>query len=143
MRLPGTDTATAESTPSTVASSGSMTTCVQSLQNEYCGMYAVLFCGEDEGNLSPMNRERLRVLHTYLTHWYGLKVASPSDPVDIVVVDEKDLPKMQSSPLRQYPAVVLCSASPRMGIQRQRRSVMEFVSKPFGPYKLAKAVSTF
>ena len=141
MRLPG--TATTESTPSTVTSSGSVSTCMQGLQSAYCGKYAALYAGNNERAKSKHNRDRVRVLHTYVTEWFGLKAASHSDPIDLIIVDERDLPELLSTHLRSYPTVVLCSASPlRIGSHLQRPPVMEFVSKPFGPYKLAKAVYT-
>ena len=141
MRLPG--TATTESTPSTVTSSGSVSTCMQGLQSDHCGKYAALYVGQNERATSNRNRDRVRVLHTYVTEWFGLKAASRSDPLDLIIVDERDLPELLSTHLRKYPTVVLCGASPlRTESQLQRPSVMEFVSKPFGPYKLAKAVYT-
>ena len=141
MRLPG--TATTESTPSTVTSSGSVSTCMQGLQSNHCGKYAALYAGNNERATSKRNRDRVRVLHTYVTEWFGLKAASRSDPLDLIIVDEIDLPDLLSTHLRSYPTVVLCSASPlQIGSHLQKPPVMEFVSKPFGPYKLAKAVYT-
>ena len=140
-RLPG--AATTESTPSTVASSGSISTCMQGLQSDYCGKYVALYVGHNERTTSNRNGDRVRVLHTYVTEWFGLKAASRSDPLDLIIVDERDLSELLSTHLRKYPTVVLCGASPlRSGSQSQKPPVMEFVSKPFGPYKLAKAVYT-
>lgn len=141
MRVPG--SATTESTPSTVSSSGGMSTCMQGLQSSYCERFAVLYRGNDGLHSNPYDEERARVLRTYITQWFGLKAASQTDPVDIVIVDEKDFSKLQSTPLRSCPTVVLCGASrPRMGNRSHRPSAMEYVSKPFGPYKLAKAIYT-
>ena len=141
LRVP--DAATTESTPSTATSSGSMSTCMQGLQRDYWGKCAVLFRGNDESDSSPYDYERARVLRTYITQWFGLKAASQTDPVDLVIVDEKDFSKLQSTPLRIGPTVVLCGASrPRMGNRWHKPSAMEYVSKPFGPFKLAKAIYT-
>lgn len=141
MRLPG--AATTESTPSTVTSSGSLSTYMQGLQSDHCGEFAVLYGSHNERGASARSRERMRVLHNYVTQWFGLKAASASDPVDLIIVDEKDLPEVQATQLRRYPTVVLCGRSPlRLGSQSGKGQVIEYVSQPFGPYKLAKAVYT-
>ena len=141
MRLPGTETA--ESTPSTVTSSGSISTCMQGLQADHCGKFAALYRGQDDSDVILYHPERARVLYNYITQWYGLKAASDADPVDIVIVDERDLSKLQYTKLDRCPTVVLCGASrPRMGSRSHNPSAMEYVSKPFGPYKLAKAIYT-
>ena len=141
MRLPGTETA--GSTPSTVTSSGSISTCMQGLQADHCGKRAALYRGYDDSVAVPHHAERARVLNNYITQWYGLKAASDADPVDIVIVDERDLSKLQYTKLDRCPTVVLCGASrPRMGSRSPNPSAIEYVSKPFGPYKLAKAIYT-
>lgn len=141
LRLPGTETA--ESTPSTVTSSGSISTCMQGLQADHCGKSAALYRGYDDSNVNPYHAERARVLYNYITQWYGLKAASDADPVDIVIVDERDLSKLRFTKFERCPTVVLCGASrPRLGSKAHNPLAMEYVSKPFGPYKLAKAIYT-
>ena len=139
MRLPG----TMESTPSTIASSSSMSTCVQALQSGYCDKRILLF-GFHGNQLEALQaRERARVLQIYITDWYGMSTTtSSSEEADLIVTDERDLPGIQvSTNHRKRPIVVLCGSSPAEASKiSQGASIMEFVSRPFGPYKLAKAI---
>ena len=76
---------------------------------------------------------------------FGLKTClslSELTSNDLVVVDEKSLAKLVLETATHLPTVVLCSNSTRsQAVSCQNRlAVMEFVSKPFGPHKLAKAL---
>ena len=127
LRLAG--TSTVESTPSTTASSDSLLTCMQSLQSSHTGRYAFLYGSDSQSRVTSLQGERMRVLQTYVTEWFGLKAAAGSDPTDIVIVDERDLLEMQATGLRNYPTVILCGKSPsRMGARSQPGSITEFVS---------------
>ena len=136
MRLPGADTP--KSTPSTITSNSSTTTSLQGLQSEHAGKQVLLY-GFWEGTRSPI---LATVLDSYITQWFGLKATrSWSDSVDIVVVDENDLPGLWAMNVMRRPVVVLCGASrPQAAPQGHRPIAMEFVSRPFGPFKLAKAL---
>lgn len=61
---------------------------------------------------------------------------------DLIVVDEENLAKIVLGNATHVPTVVICSNSTRsQAVSRQNRpAVTEFVSKPFGPHKLAKAL---
>ena len=61
---------------------------------------------------------------------------------DLIVVDEKNLAKLVLETATHLPTVVICSNSTRsQAVSRQNGpAVREFVSKPFGPHKLAKAL---
>lgn len=91
-------------------------------------------------------------LSTYITDWYGIAVtASPYVPssADIIIVDEGHLDAFRAAYSTALgkpagPAIVcLCFNTTR---HRQSSSfeggngIIEFVSKPFGPYKLARAL---
>lgn len=139
MKLPGTDTP--KSTPSTTASTSSATTSLQSLRTEHPGKIVALYGSRnDTGPLLSNRRER--VLQSYITQWYGLRtIQGLSDAADLIVVDEKDMHALWPLNKRRLPIVVLCEAAcPQMPSQSQRTAITEFVSKPFGPYKLAKAI---
>lgn len=60
---------------------------------------------------------------------------------DLIVVDEKDLGELVKQDATHLPTVVICSNSTRSQAASRRNmpAITEFVSKPFGPYKLAKA----
>ena len=60
---------------------------------------------------------------------------------DLIVVDEKDLAELVTQNATHLPTVVICSNTTRsQAASRQNMpAVTEYVSKPFGPRKLAKA----
>ena len=140
MRLPGTDTP--KSTPSTIASNSSTMTSLQGLQSEHPDKEVVLYGFWNGTGPAALPTDRGKVLHSYVTQWFGLKALHDwSDSADIVIVDEKDLPALWAVNRKRRPTVVLCGASrPQVAPQSHRPSIVEFVSKPFGPYKLAKAL---
>lgn len=140
MKLPGTDTP--KSTPSTIASTSSTVTSLQSLQSEYPGKMVALYGRLSDNVPVSLNNERCRVLHSYIKDWYGLQVThSLSEAADVIIVDEKDLHALWALNLNLRPMVVLCGAvRPQVPPRIHKLAISEFVSKPFGPYKLAKAI---
>ena len=60
---------------------------------------------------------------------------------DLVVVDEKGLAELVTQNANHLPTVVICSNFTRSQatLRQNMPAVTEFVSKPFGPHKLAKA----
>lgn len=139
MRLPGADTP--KSTPSTITSNSSVTTSLQGLQSEHADRLVVLYGFRHAGPTS-LSTKSGNVLQSYITQWFGLKATHDwSDSADSVIIDEKDLPSFFAVNGRRLPTVVLCGASrPQIAPQNNKPSIVEFVSKPFGPYKLAKAL---
>lgn len=91
-------------------------------------------------------------LATYITEWYDLALTNSSQgtsSADIVIIDEEHLSTLLTSQpkapgeLRGPAIVCLCSNATRYGKSSAcavNRGIIEFVSKPFGPYKLAKAL---
>lgn len=91
-------------------------------------------------------------LSTYITDWYGIAVTAPSDSLssaDIIIVDEEHLDAFRAAYSTSItkpaaPAVIcLCSNSTRHGQSSSWQGdgcFLECVSKPFGPYKLARAL---
>jgi len=140
MRLPGTDTP--KSTPSTITSNSSVTTSLQGLQSEHSDRLVVLYGFRQGLGPASLSTKRGNVLQSYITRWFGLKATHDwSDSADAVIIDEKDLPSLFAVNGKRPPTVVLCGASrPQVAPQNHKPSVVEFVSKPFGPYKLAKAL---
>ena len=60
---------------------------------------------------------------------------------DLIIVDEKDLAEMLTQNANRLPTIVICSNSTRSQAASRQDipAVTEFISKPFGPRKLAKA----
>lgn len=140
MRLPGADTP--KSTPSTITSNSSVTTSLQGLQSEHADRLVVLYGFRHGHGAASLSTKRGSVLQSYITQWFGLQAAHElSDSADAVIIDERDLPSFFAIKGRRPPTVVLCGASrPQIAPPNSTPSIVEFVSKPFGPYKLAKAL---
>lgn len=148
-RLPG--NATPVSTPSTVTTdgSGSAYESVNALHSDFSGSTVALHAFDETGVPNQGNQSG-RVLKDCIEDWFELKTASPSTDlasVDIVIVDEKEMARLLNHEHANLPTVVLCSNATRSQTsarhrpsQRHSPTVVEFVSKPVGPHKLAKAL---
>ncbi|KAI9871972.1 MAG: hypothetical protein M1830_002208, partial [Pleopsidium flavum] len=91
-------------------------------------------------------------LAKYVTEWFGLTQVSTwssSSQADILIADEIDMPAMLAhgpkfpGSLKGPLLVILCSNATQYGqtaVYADGGGVIEFVSKPVGPYKLAKAL---
>ena len=138
LRLPGAGSST--STPSTVASTCSTSLSPVILLVSDYPHKTVLLYGFD---LKEDDLERHRVLELYMKHWFSYQVATTTGTqYDIIVVDEQNLFRLCGEIEVQCPVVILCGASPpraKGNSRNQEELVLEVVSKPFGPYKLAKS----
>ena len=112
---------------------------IQALRNDYLGKTASLY-ELDQGT------ETSRVLKNYLSRWFGFEIITTwttGRPVDIIIVEERIFPDLLETNSVASSVVVLCSNTSRF---KQKRSyaggsiAVEFMSKPFGPYKLAKVL---
>jgi len=149
-RLPA--NATPVSTPSTVTTDGSGSAAHDSinvLHGDYSGSIVALH-GFDETGVPDRGNQSGRVLKDCIENWFAFKTASPSTSytgVDLVLVDEKELPRLVRHAHADLPTVVLCSSATRSQASSHRHpshrlgaTIVEFVSKPVGPHKLAKAL---
>jgi signal transduction histidine kinase/CheY-like chemotaxis protein len=112
----------------------------------------ITICSLDgNGNHLSHLREAQRCLVQYLTAWFGLPAIQWSSSInaDVVIVDEHSfltVLKTERSDPRDLPGIlVLCSNAAHSrrrakceGMDTHR--IVEFVAKPYGPYKLAKAL---
>lgn len=142
-RMPGTDTPV--STPSTDASidGSSQDDSMRCLQADYQATAVALYAFDSNEYTGGMT-EAGRTLRDCIEDWFGLRTCSSLSELtskDLIVVDEKDLAELVAQNATQ-PTVVICSNSTRsQAASRQNMPVVtEFVSKPFGPHKLAKAL---
>lgn len=112
---------------------------IQALQKDYPGKTASLH-GLDQGT------ETSRVLKNYISSWFGFEIISPwptSRPVDIIIVDERIFSDLLETNSVASSVIVLCSNASRFnqkGSYAGGSIPVEFMSRPFGPYKLAKAL---
>lgn len=138
MRVSGTDSA--GSTPSVAGSAeGSQDDAVTVLQAEYPGKSIALY-GVTSGTKVG------EILEQYITKWFGLKIVSdwPTPfSADIVLVDEKQFPSLLETNFIAASVIVLCNSSIRYSPKASYMNgtiAVELLSKPYGPYKLAKAL---
>lgn len=136
MRAPQTDSA---STTTSASAETPHDDPIQALQNDYPGKTASLH-GIDQGT------ETSRVLKNYISSWFGFEIISPcpiSRPVDIIIVDERIFSDLLETNSVASSVIVLCSNASRFnqkGSYAGGSIPVEFISRPFGPYKLAKAL---
>lgn len=87
-----------------------------------------------------------RVIRHYLTSWYGVHPVTewtPSESPQVVIVDERDSFRVQKGQLLGSSLLILCSSSSTYSkalFAQTKCSCVEILLKPFGPYKLAKAL---
>lgn len=143
-RMPGTDTPV--STPSTDASTdaGSQDDSMRVLQTDYNSSTVALYDFYLDEYTSEMT-EAGRTLRSCIEDWFGLRTClslSELTSDGLIVVDEKDLAELVTQRAPHLPTVVICSNSTRSQSTSLQNipPVTEFVSKPFGPHKLAKAL---
>jgi hypothetical protein len=99
------------------------------------------------------SREYAKVLASYITEWYGITVRDWDDRggASIWIVEERDVPEVLQSPAQIRPErkpslIVLCSNATRHSeaeaekAESQLEGVLEHISKPCGPHKLARAL---
>ena len=105
----------------------------------------------DSNHSTSVNLQVEKSLLTYITNWYGIAVTASLDPssADIIIIDEDQLSAFfaaysSAHGTRGGPALVcLCSNTTRHWQScswEGGSGITEFVSKPFGPYKLARAL---
>ena len=143
-RLPGTDTPV--STPSTDTSIDgcSQDDSMRVLQTDYQATTVALYAFCSNEYTSEMT-EAGRTLKNCIEDWFGLRACSSLSELtsnDLIIVDEKDLAELATKNATHLPTVVICSNSTRSQAASRQNipAVTEFVSKPFGPHKLAKAL---
>lgn len=145
MRVPGTETPI--STPSTAGSfERPQDDSVTILQEQASGRSVAFYKFVTRVGKDYQASETGNVLRKYVSTWFGLNALSQWNPkmrADIIIVDEMDLPSLLAENVLDQSILVLCSNSSRRGegaIQIQGSGAIELISKPFGPYKLAKAL---
>ena len=134
-RLPG--SASAISTPSSVTTDGSGGDPIELLRSDY-GNTTVELLGFRGSMMEP-------VLKEIVEGWYGLRLFQSSQSekaADVVIVDEQEVLRSRRQGRFGPPTIVLCTNDSRTAgvIHHDMPVVTEFISKPIGPHKLAKAV---
>jgi hypothetical protein len=113
----------------------------------------VAIYGLSAGAASSSKVESSRALARYITDWYSIEVVALEGSMapDIVIVEETDVHLLLeyhpgTGTEAQNALLILCMNATRHSeaqadnFELPKESVVEFVSKPCGPYKLAKAL---
>ncbi|KAJ5288672.1 CheY-like superfamily [Penicillium angulare] len=103
----------------------------------------IAFWGTDPSNLTDPWIEIAR----FMTDWFDLEIAPwpPTFAIDILVVQESDLPELRQSMLAALPALlILCDRSIDYTLARSEwlplSSSVDIIRRPCGPHKLARSV---
>jgi hypothetical protein len=140
---------------STVTTSSTRDDSIQLLRDEAAGC-VVSVCGRSgNGHRPGMSREYTKILVSYVRDWYGLEVCDWADrgKANVLVIAEGDVSEVLSGDekagSKESPAlIVLCSNVARHReaesdtSQSRLKGVFVHLSKPCGPYKLARALRT-
>ncbi|EKG12536.1 hypothetical protein MPH_10336 [Macrophomina phaseolina MS6] len=130
---------------------------VSNVKERACGMAAALFRSSDlDAIQNPVTIRALEIaresLVCFLRDWYGFSSVvdwHPDAQVDLIAVDEVDLPKLieacpsLNSNLADGPMLIVirASASKHSVTDELMKHVhLEYLSRPVGPYKLARAL---
>ncbi len=145
-----------ESTQTTPRSSSTDATrhdSVQLLREEAAGRTVAIYEYFRDDRRTGTSREYAEVLARYITDWYGFEMWDwdVREKADVLIIEERDIPEIvrdgAEAGSKGFPAlVVLCSNATRHyeaeadTSDSQLKGVYEYISKPCGPHKLARAL---
>ena len=132
------------STPSSVGSPDKLQdNSISTLQTDYPTKTVSLFVDDFDRRGRPEHSETCKVAMSYIEHWYKLpiKPRQVGTYTDIVIVEELYLASLLKQIDHLSSIVVLCNTTHRQQVAESLYpGAIEFISTPFGPYRLAKAV---
>lgn len=132
------------STPSSVGSPDKLQdNSISILQTDHPSKQISIYMASTDGSADEHAADTNRMAVYYVENW--LKLTIEPDPLervtDVIVVEERRLPELLKRLSPGPSIVVLCSKTRRLPVAESLyRGAIEFVSIPFGPYKLAKAI---
>ncbi|KAL8948003.1 MAG: hypothetical protein Q9222_005771 [Ikaeria aurantiellina] len=138
---------TPASTPSSVGSPSKLQdNSISLLQTDYPSRKISIYNSDDSEQTAENMSHTSRMARYYVEGWYNLAVETrPAENwTDVIIVEEKDLLDLLKR-LHPGPAIVVLSNRMRnkhrlQAAQSLYPGAVEFLSTPFGPYKLAKAI---
>ncbi|KAL8860062.1 MAG: hypothetical protein Q9178_003611 [Gyalolechia marmorata] len=128
------------STPSSVGSPDKLQdNSINILQTEHPAKKISIYTADHDGHVTDTSR----MASYYVDQWLKLKVEQEplERSADVIVVEERSLPDLLKR-LKPGPAIVVLSSRTHrlQAVESLYRGAIEFISAPFGPYKLAKAI---
>ncbi|KAL2063968.1 hypothetical protein VTL71DRAFT_4462 [Oculimacula yallundae] len=120
---------------------------VQSVRRRAGGRSVSILGFDDLSGKSKQHLDAIAALKAsmakYSSEWFGLKLVAIGEPADIAIVDESAYLNQTVSETKYGMLLILCSNGARRDIFPSRLDtgqIVEFVSKPCGPHRLAKAL---
>ena len=143
-RVAGNETPVSTPSSSPSADGGSQDDSMRVLQSDYQATTVALYAFHSNAFSSEMTVAG-RTLRNCIEDWFGMRVCSSLSDLtskDLIIVDEKDMAELVAQRATHLPTVVICSNSTRSQAASSQNmpAVTEFLSKPFGPHRLAKAL---
>ncbi|KAL8719851.1 MAG: hypothetical protein Q9225_003204 [Loekoesia sp. 1 TL-2023] len=147
IRIPLSRQAIGSTPASTPSSAGSLDkqqeNSISVLQTDHSSKAISVYSLESTDSKGEQETETSRMALHYVKEWFRLPIEPHplEKPTDVIIVGEKGLPHLLKR-LRPGPAVVvLCTTTYQLqAAQSLYPGAIEFMSTPFGPYKLAKAI---
>lgn len=145
-RIRSSEPNTPTSTPSSIATPDrTPDNSIALLQGQRPGSSVLLYGFVPDGRSKLLVSDQGKVLQHYVSDWYGFDIVSTTDSrsVDIAIVDERNVAALHAEPISITSVIILCGNTPLYGDNEPFFSgigVVEYMSKPFGPYKLAKVM---
>ncbi|CZT50117.1 uncharacterized protein RSE6_11049 [Rhynchosporium secalis] len=120
---------------------------VESVQRRAGGRTVSILGFDDHSSKSKLQVDAIAALKAsmakYSSEWFGLKIVASGETADIAIADESAYLDQAVSETKYTMLLILCSNGARRDIFPSRLhtgQIVEFVSKPCGPHRLAKAL---
>lgn len=128
-----------------VASVGEELKIARSLKDDLAGKKVAIFDFNPATLSHDTATHKDQIMARYLTEWFGMDIQpwSPHVQADVVIVKEEDLPRLQQScSERTFPSITVLRGGTVSHTKDSTRvtapgQIVETLSKPYGPYKLA------
>ena len=125
---------------------------IQSLREEAPNFTVAIFDPFGDDDSQRISREHTQVLTKYVEDWYGFLVRSWDDraKADILIIDGRDVAQLDLAhreSAEKRPAVIVMwsdasrhSQAEADAVDSDEEGIFEYLAKPCGPHKLAKAL---
>lgn len=147
LKRPPSQTRTLQTTPSTAGS-------IERVQDDSIGCLRtqltseiVAVFGMDQAHTTELSAlETGKALKRYISDWYGGTAVSTwtaTSIPEVIIVDEKDVVLLESQPTEKSSILIICSNASRNNLNDVKnglKGLVNYVTKPFGPFKLAKVL---
>ena len=133
------------STPSTATSLDRSEDGPIAILREQANGKSVALYGFDGSPGEDFNKPTIlrKTLEQYISSWFGFNFIptwSLSAHADVIIADEKDLPKLVDENVMNSSIIAFCGSAAGGDRYKAQLGKVEYLSKPIGPYRLARAL---